>query len=338
MATKGYSSYRGRASAKKVALVIVLVLVILAAAGYLVAQNYIVYDADGNARLELPFKKPAKNPKPEGGDVLLDVQEPEDALLPVSPLMARELPENALLLDPAAVLKENPGDLVIPVKLINGGITFDIAADIPRQVGREAGDSLDNLKTLLAAGRYTVAHLCCLCDSYFVRAYPDAAFSLQSGSYWYDAQGWTWLDPANTETVSYLRTLCRELAALGFDEIALDYFSYPTIGNTAAIANLPETGRLETMTALAAALRAELPADMPLSVVLRSEVSQELGLSYELLTDAFERIYLAPGADTAALTAALPEGYDARRLVPMTTAAQEGSYVLLPAVRSSAVE
>ena len=38
MATKGYNSYRGRVSAGRIVLVVVLVLVLLGAIGYLVVQ------------------------------------------------------------------------------------------------------------------------------------------------------------------------------------------------------------------------------------------------------------------------------------------------------------
>ena len=54
--TKGYRSYRGRGSKGKAALAAVLVLVIVAALGFLWVQEYIVYDADGGAHLELPWQ------------------------------------------------------------------------------------------------------------------------------------------------------------------------------------------------------------------------------------------------------------------------------------------
>ena len=57
--TKGYRSYRGRTSKGKIALAVVLVLIILAAVGFLWLQEYIVYDADGNARLDLPWRQEA---------------------------------------------------------------------------------------------------------------------------------------------------------------------------------------------------------------------------------------------------------------------------------------
>ena len=55
MATRGYNSYRGRTSAGKIVLIVVLVLVLLGAVGYLVVQNYLVYDEAGQVHLELPF-------------------------------------------------------------------------------------------------------------------------------------------------------------------------------------------------------------------------------------------------------------------------------------------
>ena len=42
--TKGYRSYRGRTSKGKIALAVLLVLIILAAVGFLWLQEYIVYD------------------------------------------------------------------------------------------------------------------------------------------------------------------------------------------------------------------------------------------------------------------------------------------------------
>ena len=52
--TKGYRSYRGRTSKGKIALAVLLVLIILAAVGFLWLQEYIVYDRDGSFHLELP--------------------------------------------------------------------------------------------------------------------------------------------------------------------------------------------------------------------------------------------------------------------------------------------
>ena len=51
--TRGYNSYRGRGNAVKIIICVLLVMVLLGAVAYLVVQNYMVYDADGSAHLEL---------------------------------------------------------------------------------------------------------------------------------------------------------------------------------------------------------------------------------------------------------------------------------------------
>lgn len=99
MATRGYQSYRGR-NHGKLALVIVLVLILLAAVGYLVAQEYMVYDDEGHRHLELPFLKKGQTEQPQQpedttpDDVDLIIDEPERPLL--KELHARQLPDTVL--------------------------------------------------------------------------------------------------------------------------------------------------------------------------------------------------------------------------------------------------
>jgi flagellar basal body-associated protein FliL len=79
-AAKGYRSYRGRPSKGKIALAVVLVLVIVAAVAVIVLQEYMVYDADGNVRLELPWQQTEEASEetpqvPENVDIV--IQEPQ---------------------------------------------------------------------------------------------------------------------------------------------------------------------------------------------------------------------------------------------------------------------
>ena len=52
---RGYHNYRGRNSKGKTVLAVVLV--ILAALGFLALQRYIIYDETGRLYLELPWQK-----------------------------------------------------------------------------------------------------------------------------------------------------------------------------------------------------------------------------------------------------------------------------------------
>ena len=65
MATRGYNSYRGRVSTGRIVLIVVLVLILLGAVGYLAVQNYLVYDEAGQVHLELPWGRHDGTPTPD---------------------------------------------------------------------------------------------------------------------------------------------------------------------------------------------------------------------------------------------------------------------------------
>jgi len=333
MATRGYSSYHGRARKAKILTAVVLIAVIVTAVGYLVAQNYIVYDDNGKAVLSLPHRtaNDDKAPKVTPEDVTLEIAEPEEKLLPVAALHATQLVNGALKWAPTDVLAGADECMIIEVKRINGGITYTTQAEVPQEVFVEQGDTLSNLKALLADGRYTVAKMSALCDSYFVRTYHDAAFLLENGSYWYDAGSWTWLNPSDARVAHYLTGLCKDYAALGFDEIMLDYFSYPTTGWLHAIALDESVDRVAALRTLAETIREELPESIVLSVVVRSDVIADYGLSVELLTDCFDRVYIAPYVDASGWLSELPEDYDrTNRIVQMYyTKPESGNYAVM---------
>ena len=265
-----------------------------------------------------------------GEDVNIDYI--DNGYAPVlQPLQARLLPSAVLRQDPQATLAAfNEEAFAITVKRNNGAITYDTAMELPAEVEAERENSLENLQALLASDRYAVARMSVFCDSYFVRAYPDAALRWEGGDFWYDADAMAWLDPSHPQTLVYTTQLCQEYAALGFDEILLDYFSYPTTGELSAIGGLTDTDRVQVLTDFVKSLRANLPENVKLSIVLRSAVSEEFGLSADLLAKNFDRIYLEQGADADALRQSLPARFDfTSRLVPLVTEApSEGSYLI----------
>lgn len=61
MATKGYHSYHGKNRGGRTILVVVLILILLAAIGYLLFQELVVYDEQGQIHLELPWQREAED-------------------------------------------------------------------------------------------------------------------------------------------------------------------------------------------------------------------------------------------------------------------------------------
>ena len=335
--TKGYHNYRGRGRKRRqqIVLAAVLVAVILAAAAFLVIQNYIVYDDAGKAHIEWPFRK--EEPQPDrqepgvpDGEVTIDYVDTGYAPH-LETLHAQMLETNILRQDPQAVLDSlTENAFAVETKRVNGSITYTTAVEVPQQVDVAQYDTMANLQTLLAGDAYSIARMSVFCDSYFVRAYPDAALHWEGGDFWYDAAGMAWLDPSHPQTLVYVTQLCQEYASLGFDEIMLDYFSYPTVGETGFIGGLADTDREEVLTDFVKSLRANLPKETKLSIVLRSDLTEESGLSAEMLAQRFDRVYVQPGVDLESLRRSLPEKFDqATRLVPAVTEVPEsGSYLI----------
>lgn len=76
---RGYHSYRGRPRAGKILLVVVLVLLLALSGGYLLLQDYLVYESDGTISLDLPFLHGRDNSEDDGGDVNLEILSPDGA-------------------------------------------------------------------------------------------------------------------------------------------------------------------------------------------------------------------------------------------------------------------
>lgn len=331
MATRGYNSYRGRTSAGKIVLIVVLVLVLLGAVGYLVVQNYLVYDEAGQVHLELPFGhrgQGKQTDKPPVDNVDIDRLEPESKLTPVTALHAVRLPDDCLWWGADYIMNTlAPEDMVLAVKRENGGITYDTQVSVPQNVVVERGRPLDCLKQLLASDRHTVGRICCFGDSAYARGLPETALVREDGGIWYDANGGAWLDPTNPAVLSYITSLVSECAELGFDEILLDWFCYPSTGALDAIAN-GGSDHTQILTDFAKSLRSSLPEDVALSVTLRG--SGDNALTVSEAAELFDRIYLPSGEDEAAVRRQLPEGYDpeTRLVVTAAEAPASGSYFI----------
>ena len=126
MTTKGYHRYRGRNTRGKVALVIVLVLVLIAAVAYLLTQEYVVYDDEGKAHLELPWfrkepEKPQPDPAPVPDDVDITREEPQRQK--VEAIHAWELPYGCLGGDPGYLLTGREA-VAVNVKMYDGSVAI----------------------------------------------------------------------------------------------------------------------------------------------------------------------------------------------------------------------
>ncbi|MBR2491473.1 MAG: hypothetical protein IKB65_08340 [Ruminiclostridium sp.] len=136
------------------------------------------------------------------------------------------------LSDPAQPIPAGTKGVVLPMKSADGKLGY--VSRLPRAMdwGASSGDPDRNAAIQAVTYRddlHTVALISCLADD-LAGQDRDLALLRESGSAWRDPSGQIWLDPAKKDTLDYLAQVCREAAALGFDELLLMDLSCPREG------------------------------------------------------------------------------------------------------------
>lgn len=335
MATKGYNSYHGRTPLWKKILIPILVLLLLAGGAFLYCQNHLVYDENGKVHLDLPFlnkkddqtKTPDDSPNPDDVDFTRD--EPQGPTIEV--IHATAQPDSALEQDVTALISGSDKTVVLTLKLPDGTFTYQPSFQAEGSVGSAV--STENLKKLTASDKYVIARISALGDTTYANNHVDDAGLLRTWDewLWYDYSRQCWLDPAKAPAQAYLKQVCKDLADLGVDEIVLDNFGWPAVGNMDAMLVPDGTDKPAVLTSLIAALRETLPKTTALSVAIEKNAPENSGLTPAILA-LFDRIYAdSETVDLAALTATLPADFNAEtRLVQLTqTPPATGSYVIV---------
>ena len=317
--TKGYRSYRGRTSKAKIALAVVLVLVILASAGVMWAQEYVVYDETGRPSVVWPWQEaPSQDtPQTQLQEVEVTIQEPETPRL--AAMSASEMPltlsgwQDARL--EAAALPDAPewNAAAVTLKDAGGRIYFPAASAAPG-TAETAEDTAEALAALAGSEYHSIARMSCFLDPIAARADVEGAGLKNTGGFiFYDGNNLNWLDPGKPAARQYLCALAEEIAAMGFDELLLTDLGYPTEGKldkidygTADSASARrENVRLfleELRAALAeygAAISVELPAE-----VIRAGADDAAGLALTDIAPLVDRIYAVTTAEEAPALAA----------------------------------
>lgn len=154
--------------------------------------------------------------------------------------------------------------IVIEIKTETGYLGFDPQHELAREIGAGDTPAID-VGPLLAdcrrRGIYTIARIPVFEDDLLATARPEWAVHRSDGGVWRAAGGRGWVDPFRREVWEYNIALAREAAALGFDEIQLDYVRFPSDGAVLDCRYIePSTAasRVEAITAFLAYARQEM--------------------------------------------------------------------------------
>lgn len=358
--TRGYTGYRGRGRGGRGPLIALLAVVLLAACAFLFAQRYVVFASDGSFHFEWPWTKqeqtaekppaaPSSAVSQPPAEVVIERIEPDPADEP-EPLAVSETHALAL---PSSVLQggteraldqiENGGFNAFSVLLknVHGELLYPSQLRQAKEAGAVTGGSiaLAALEELLGTEYHSIARIHTLHDSVFSFAHMSDAAVQQiqySGYIWYAPDSSFFLAPEKELTRQYVAAVAGECAALGFDELLFDDFTYPWTGRLSNIKTDRRTmTKEEALSALAAAIReAVAEYDVKLSISLDAETvlsgaNEARGQNVAQLASYFDRVYVAaPEEQLPALRAALAP-YDVELVAVVSQPVSGGAYLLV---------
>ena len=244
--------YRTQQAFKRLGIGI-LAFVLLVTAGvscwFIWVQRYIIYTADGTARLD--FNLPpmsagqvATPPEKTDVDIRLDTDEPEVGVTTELKHMVGYYVEPSALGDLAEVKRQIqalPGEtpVLIDMKSAYDGFYYSSNVRNSRSSRVDTGKMDELIAWLKTQKVYTIAKIPAFrFGAATMRDFtapgtdqiPDSVLH-SSGGYSYpdiqDGVTYYWLHPAKQGTVSYLTQVIVELRNLGFDEVVLEDFRFP---------------------------------------------------------------------------------------------------------------
>ncbi|MEG2420436.1 MAG: putative glycoside hydrolase [Oscillospiraceae bacterium] len=323
MRTNGYGTYHGKSKLRTFLMVFIIFLVlvlVLAVAGFFFLQQYIVHTADG-LRLELPILQSEESPTPSptaSMDLVVVTPPPTPTATPAPQIRQALFLSAAAFSDgtAAAALKAAGADAaVFNMKADSGdlGYASDLPLALAAKTSSETAGINEKIKAFNASARYSVARVSCFKDHKTAGADESLPIRTNSGYRWSDPQNLRWTSPAAQTARAYLAEVCKELAALEFDEIVLDNAGYPTTGNLGYIKPGAAYNRAE-LDSVVGGFYEEIRAALADTGVTLTIVADETAITGEDTHSGQTPKNLAENAEK--VWTALPQGENAQSLTP----------------------
>lgn len=234
--------YRTQQWVKRILLVLAVVVAVLAIVGvcwFLWIQRYVVYTADGKAKLDFnlpPMPAGQAATPPETIDVTIHFEQSDDKVTTTTTdlvqmegyyVEASDLQDIAALKE--QILKLPAGTpVMVDVKNIKGDFFYSSTVSVTRSSEISTGQFDELIQTMNDHGVYAIAKLPALRDYiYGLNNVPDGVLHSSGGYLYMDDDGCYWLHPGQQGTLTFLTKIITELRNLGFDEVVLEDFCFP---------------------------------------------------------------------------------------------------------------
>ena len=228
--------YRTKLRLKKALrfLLITLGVLLVAIVGILVYTDALItYDENGahfNGQLAQTEATLATEPRPVIENPIVLEKEQEARALTIKELGGYYI-TTAMLRDiektKEALEGVEPCAVMLELKSVYGNYYYSskLSGAPKADVDIAAIDGL--ISDLRSRGFYLIASIPAFVDPAFALEHQPYGLPISGGALWMDSNGCYWLDPGNDGVISYLMQIGRELAGLGFREVAFSHFYFP---------------------------------------------------------------------------------------------------------------
>lgn len=122
--------------------------------------------------------------------------------------------------------------LVVDLKDSSGLVFYDTQVQLAKDIGAVSVvyDPKQVVDLLREKGIYSIARIVVFEDPIMAEARPEWAIKDSNGGLWRTWNGLAWVNAHRTEIWDYNIALAKEAAAMGFDEVQLDYMRFPSDG------------------------------------------------------------------------------------------------------------
>lgn len=334
-----YHRYRGSRKRKqnriKTILLIFALLVLVFIAALFVLQDKAVFTSDGFRFPFLPAKEEnvQEDDLPDDVELIIEDQDPASPAAPNTPAQQEDDPTSAVSSTVHALfitgqrLLDEPQSVLSAIELSGADrFAIDIRTAEDKTLTEDSGYSVEGVADQAAAFTQTLSQLkeapvavfSALRDNVRPRtAHRSSALHTSSGATWLDREYTSWFDPSGKDTADCLLNQLEACRMLGFSQVVLTNFQFPTVGKIELIDFRDGMTHASALTELAKTLSES--TDMPLGMVLTAEAAQNLldsasGQDVAELAQYFDVLYApadSAGMDLSALKSAV-EGTDCR--------------------------